>query len=268
MTVAAGTVLLGTVALEPNRWGLLDPSGAPTTRLSAWLDQVAAAGFDGIELWERHATTDPAEATAILAGPLPVTVWNTYASFDEVDPAGRERAAAWATRCGSRGVKFNVGADPAQLDRYAERLASWVALLPEGTAALCECHAGISVAEAPEVAAALFAAAAPADRVQAIVHTHETVEHLTARFEAYGERITHVHVNHLDPATGRAPRLADRVAELTTTVAHLRSLGFRGSWTIEFVHGTLTDRDRPADLLAQATDDLQVLRTIIGEAVA
>jgi sugar phosphate isomerase/epimerase len=268
MAIPAGTVLLGTVALEPNRWGTVEPSGAPTTIVSRWLDGIAAAGFDGIELWERHATSDPVEATAILAGPLPVTLWNTYASFDEVDPTERERVAGWVRRCRSRGVKFNVGPDPAQLDLYAERLASWVALLPEDAVALCECHAGISVAERPEVAAALFAAAGPADRVQAIVHSHESAEHLAARFDAYGERITHVHVNHLDPATGRAPRLAERAAELAATAAHLRSLGFRGSWTVEFVHGTLTDRDRPAELLAQAAEDLKVLREILGGAGA
>jgi sugar phosphate isomerase/epimerase len=268
MPVAAGTVLLGTVALEPNRWATVDPSGAPIARVSTLLDQIAHAGFDGLELWERHATTDPAEAAALLAGPVPVTVWNSYASFDDPDPAERDQVAAWVERSGSSAVKFNVGADMAQLDRYAERLASWVALLPAGAVALCECHAGISVAEAPEVAAALFAAAGPPDRVQAIVHTHETADHLTARFDAYGERITHVHVNHLDPGTGRAPRLADRAAQLTATVAHLRSLGFRGSWTLEFVHGTLTDGDRPALLLAQAAQDLRVLREILDESAA
>lgn len=268
MTIAAGTVLLATVALEPNRWATLDPSGTPTTILSTWLDRIAEAGFDGMELWERHATSDPLEAAAILAGPVPVTVWNSYVSFDEPHPAARERVAAWVDRAGSRAVKFNVGNDPAQLDRYAERLSSWVALLPESAVALCECHAGISVAERPEVAAALFAAAGPADRVQAIVHSHESAEHLAARFDAYGERISHVHVNHLDPATGRAPRLADRAAELTATAIHLRSLGFRGSWTIEFVHGTLTDLDRPDHLLDQAGRDLRVLREILGEVLA
>ena len=266
MPLTADTVLLGTVALEPNRWATVDPSGAPTTRVSTWLHEIAAAGFDGLELWERHATTDADEAAAILAGPLPVGVWNSYVSFDDPDPTERERVAAWVERSGSSAVKFNVGADVAQLDRYAERVASWVALLPPSAVALCECHAGISVAEVPQVAAALFEAAGPPDRVQAIVHTHETPEHLAARFDAYGERITHVHVNHLDPATGRAPRLADRATQLTATVAHLRALGFRGSWTLEFVHGTLTEHDQPALLLAQAEQDLHVLREIIGGA--
>jgi sugar phosphate isomerase/epimerase len=268
MTIAADTVLLGTVALEPNRWATVDPSGAPVARVSTLLDQIADAGFDGIELWERHATTDPGEAEAIRTGPLPTTIWNSYVSFDDPDPADRVQVADRVRRFGSDAVKFNVGADVALLDRYAERLASWVALLPADAVALCECHAGISVAEVPEVAAALFEAAGSPDRVQAIVHTHEGAEHLTARFEAYGERITHVHVNHLDPATGGAPRLASRAEALTATVAHLRSLGFRGSWTIEFVHGTLTDRDQPAHLLAQAAEDLRVLRDILDETTA
>ena len=73
MALAPGTVLLGTVALEPNRWRTVDPSGSPVTRLSSWLDQVAAAGFDGLELWERHATTDPTEATATTTGTTTTT---------------------------------------------------------------------------------------------------------------------------------------------------------------------------------------------------
>ena len=44
----------------------------------------------------------------------------------------------------------------------------------------------------------------------------------------------------------------------------LRSLGFRGSWTIEFVHGLLTERDHPAALLEQAADDLAVLRSVLA----
>jgi sugar phosphate isomerase/epimerase len=96
---------------------------------------------------------------------------------------------------------------------------------------------------------------------QAIVHSHEPPDRVRARFDAYGDRITHVHVNHLD--AGAAPRLAD-VDVLADRVATLRALGFRGSWTIELVHGLLTDRDRPEVLVAQAAEDLGVLRAVLG----
>lgn len=240
------TVLLGTVALEPNRW-----RRGEAIDLAPFLDDIAAAGFDGIELWERHLSD------AVLAHPLPVTIFNTYASFDDADPARRRAVASAAEAAGAIGVKFNVGNDPSAVDAYAERVESW---LPPGITPLCECHAGISVAEDPALAAKLFAAAGPS--VGAIVHTHESEAHLRTRFAAYGERIRHAHVNFLDE--GRAPRLADRRDDLAATVALLRSLGFDGSWTIEFVEGTSTERDVPALLLAQAIEDLGVLREVLG----
>ena len=111
--------------------------------------------------------------------------------------------------------------------------------------------------------AAIFAAAGPADRLQAIVHTHEAPDLVRARFDAYGERITHVHVNFLDERA-HAPALRDARARLEASVALLRSLGFAGTWTLEFVHGTLTDADRPEALLAQAATDLTVLHEVLA----
>ena len=84
------TILLGTVAIEPARWAdaRADPAdGAPLPALitlSSWLDPIAAAGFDGIELWERHLTAaEPAEATRILDHPLSIDVFNSYVSLDD-----------------------------------------------------------------------------------------------------------------------------------------------------------------------------------------
>src|SRR3954453_866342 len=79
------TVLLGTVALEPNRWGQVDRARRATIDLAEWLPGIAAAGFDGVELWE-----DPL-GDAVLASAVPVAVFNTYVSFD--DESGDARAA-------------------------------------------------------------------------------------------------------------------------------------------------------------------------------
>jgi sugar phosphate isomerase/epimerase len=269
--ITPGEVLLGTVALEPNRWATIDPSGAASTRLATVLDTVAAAGFDGLEVWERHLldATEP-DVDAIIDGPLPVSVFNTYVSFDGDDPdaaAARSLAAAWVRRSGAAAVKFNVGNDPSPdaPAAYARRLAAWIDELPSHVVALCECHAGISIAEDPQVAAAIFDAAAPPDRLQAIVHTHESAELVQARFDAYGNRITHVHVNHLDPATLQVPHLGERRRELSSAIGLLERLGFNGSFTLEFVHGVLTADDHLAHLLAEALDDLTVLRAVLAE---
>lgn len=265
MTIAPGTVLLGTVALEPNRWGTVDPSGAPRTVLAEWVDAIAAAGFDGLELWERHLLVDPGASAALLDGPLPLTVFNSYITFDDDDPTARVAAAVRVGACRSEAVKFNVGSDPGQLDRYAERTRAWLDLLPLSTTLLCECHAGTAAADDPVAAAEFLDAVAGPDRVQAIVHTHEDADGLRARFDAYGERITHVHVNYLDLATLSAPPLVDQRADLSAKAALLDGLGFTGSWTIEFVHGLLTDHDEPGALLGQATADLAILRSVLGD---
>lgn len=256
-------MLLGTVALEPNRWGGIDRSRCPTVAVSRLLPEILGAGFDGIEVWEGHLTeADPAEVDAVVDGPLPVSVFNSYVGFDDAEPGARDDVARWVRRVGSTAVKFNVGNDPGSVGAYGERVGTWLAAMPDHVRLLCECHEGISVAEDPAVAAAILAAAGPPDRVQAVVHTHEEPDHLRARFDAYGERITHVHVNFLSRAG--APRLTDERDRLAERVELLRSLGFAGTWTIEFVHGVLTDRDEPGALVAQAGDDLAVLRDVLA----
>lgn len=256
-------MLLGTVALEPNRWGGLDRSRCPTVAVSRWLRDIADAGFDGIEVWEGHVSgAAAAEVDAVVGGPLPVSVFNSYVGFDDDEPGARDDVARWVRRAGSTAVKFNVGDDPGSVGAYGERVGAWLATMPADVRLLCECHEGVSVAEDPAVAATILAAAGPPDRVQAVVHTHEEPDHLKARFDAYGDRIGHVHVNFLSRAG--APRLVDERDRLAARVELLRALGYTGTWTIEFVHGVLTDRDEPGALVVQAADDLAVLRDVLA----
>ncbi|MET0903656.1 MAG: hypothetical protein ABWZ52_10490, partial [Acidimicrobiales bacterium] len=229
--MATDVVLLGTVALDPNRWGTVTGRREATILLSPWLEVIDRAGFDGLEVWEPHLSdAGPAERAALLSGPLPTTIVNGYAAFD--DTAHLAVIADLVRASGAVGVKANTGGDPALLDREAAAAAAWLGALPDDVRLLLECHEGTAVADDHDAAARFLAAAGPAHRVQAIVHTHEVADRVRARFDAYGDRITHVHVNHLD--AGGAPALAD-VADLADRIARLRSLGFAGSWTIEFV---------------------------------
>lgn len=263
----APVILLGTVAIEPNRWGTVHADRMPMTSLVPWLDSLADAGFDGLEVWEQHLTMEaPASADAIIDGPLPVRIFNSYASLDVDSPVERSFVADWVHRSGAKGVKFNVGNDPESEGLYAERIADWLDLLPASATLICECHEGISIAEDPVVANRIFDAAGPTDRLQALVHTHESAENLRARFDAYGDRISHVHVNYLDIANRRVPTLADQRSDLEAKVALLRGLGFSGTWTIEFVQGVLSADDTPAHLVPQAVADLAVLRDVLGSA--
>lgn len=250
-------VLLGTVLLEPNRWGQIDPQRRSTIDVVEYLDRITEAGFDGIEIWEDHFIDTDESARSMLCPH--VGIYNSYTSLDEPEQNGRDGVAALVGQTAATGIKFNVGNDPlAELD-YAERIASWLDRLDEHQRLLCECHAGISLAEDPATAARIFAAAGPASRLQAIAHTHDEPELLREKFEAYGERITHVHVNYLP----EPPTLRDNIERIESTVTLLTSLGFTGSYTIEFTHGVLDPSATPAALLNNAIDDLVVLREIL-----
>ena len=72
-----------------------------------------------------------------------------------------------------------------------------------------------------------------------------------------------MHVNYLDMSTMAVPPLQERSEDLAAKVELLRSFGFDGSWTLEFVDGVLTDRDEPDALVAQAAVDLDVLRAVL-----
>ncbi len=259
-------ILLGTVAIEPNRWGTITADRAPVVRVADWIAAIDGAGFDGLEIWDGHVTAAPDGDVDRLRSVLPLALFNSYADFGPGDDAARSREAAaeWTARCGSRAVKFNVGNDPADEQGYVERLASWIGELPGDTAAMCECHQGISIAEDPLVAARMFDQVGPADRLQALVHTHDAPDLVRAKFDAYGDRITHVHVNFLDFTVMTHPRLGDVVERLGEFHRLVTDLGFRGSWTLEFVAGLLTEDDTPAVLVEQATADLTVLREVLA----
>ncbi len=262
--VEAGSVLLGTVAIEPNRWSTVDASGAPVTDLVEHSAAIASAGFDGLELWERHLPDDPDQAAALIRALPPVRILNSYVSFDVSDDAALEAVANRVRRCGATAVKFNVGADPTSEPDYVRRVTALVDLLADDVTLLCECHEHTSIAEDRAVAARVLGRIGPPERVGAVVHTHESVEHLRRRFDAYGDRIVAVHVNYLDMTTMSVPPLSQRVDDLGIKVELLRSFGFDGSWTLEFVDGILTERDRPDALIGQASVDLALLRAAVS----
>ncbi|MFM8304112.1 MAG: sugar phosphate isomerase/epimerase family protein [Actinomycetota bacterium] len=259
MASSSPPILLGTVAIEPNRWGMVRDGGAPVTVVSDWLPAIASAGFDGIELWERHATfVDAAEVQRLADDPVPVVVFNGYALWDDPDPAARDETAEWVRRFGATGVKFNVGNDPASRDAYVERLARFDSRIDAGVRLLCECHAG-TLAEDPAVAAAMFDAVAGVDRLQAIVHLTRLPDDATRAFMGgLGDRVGHVHVQL--PDDGPDTDTEALAADLRSGVDLLRSFGFDGSWTIEFAHGRMTDRDEPGYVLEWAARDLLALR--------
>jgi hypothetical protein len=257
----AGRVFLGTVAIEPNRWGMAKPGGFPVTVVSDWIAAIAAAGFDGLELWERHATfVEEPEVERIASGPLPVEVFNGYALWDEPDPSSRDETAVWIDRLGARAVKFNVGNDPASRGAYVERLRAFEAKVAGPVRLLCECHPG-TLAEDPKEGSAMFDEVAPADRLQAVVHVGRTPDGVAPMTEAMADRVGHVHVQL--PEAGPDVEEEALAADLRVSVELLRSFGFDGSWTIEFSYGRMTEDDEAGYILRWATRDLRALRAAL-----
>ncbi len=262
MALPRNAIFLGTVAIEPNRWGMVDAERRSTIDLAEHLDQIADAGFDGIEVWEDHLVEATDERRdGIINHRLDVAIYNTYVSFDDRDSTHREAVAANIVASGAKAVKYNVGNEPDDEAAYVERVESWLDALPETVAVICECHDGISIAEEPATAARIFDRIGRPDRVEALVHTHDDSDTIRAKFDAYGERITHVHVNEL-PA--QQPPLADRRAELEATLGLLSELGFEGTFTLEFTDGVFDTDANPAVLVENAAADLAVLRSMVA----
>jgi len=254
---SAAELYLGTVLFEPNRW---TPAKEPTVRVSRYLDRARAAGFDGLELWENHAALAPADELALLrAADPPVVVFNTYCTFDDASAARAERAAALVRSLGARAVKWNFGRDPARAAEEVRGVRRFAAMLPPGVRLLCECHPG-TFAERPADAARLLDDVGPPAQFQAIVHSARDRATHAAWLDALGPRVTHSHV-----VLYRQPRCpADAEPDALDGLRDLTSLGFAGTYTLEFTRGVNTPADRPEQMLASAVHDARLVREVIG----
>lgn len=254
-------ILLGTVLLEANRWSA---DKQPSFSVSAWAPAIRAAGFSGLELWAPHATlADSDERAALQRMPLPVTVFNSYCTFDDNGAAARAEAIAMVQRFGATGVKFNLGSDPAQVERYAANLEAWIAALPDNCRPLCECHPG-TVLEDPAQA---FTILQPfLDRVGIIVHAFAAGDDsvLQTWITRFGSAIAHVHVARRHSAPTGFVTLRQDATTTARRIGMLRDAAFDGSWTVEFTAGVARPPEDRDQLLAAATDDLQVLREALS----
>lgn len=258
MTDSHDRIYIGTILLEINRH-----RGAkmPTFRVSEWLDRFAAAGFDGVELWENHAALAPEEELADLASsPVPIAIYNGYATFwdGSAGPAASTRLSA---RVGARAIKFNFTRDASHSEEDIRGVADWRAALPAGTAALCECHPG-TIAETPGQAAAIFGRLGR-DRYEAIVHPLTRPEGLREWFRALGPMITHAHLQARGD-DGQPVRLDRDPRLLRDTIRLLREEGFCGSYTLEFTEGMNRPGENIADLWQNALRDLAFLREALA----
>lgn len=188
-------IYFSTILLEPNRWKRDLPK---IVAVSEWLDQIATAGFDGIELFEPHfvlASTE--ERVRILDHPIPKPAYNGYFTLDPTGAIGRSQALSAIAETGARAFKFNFGKSPETWDAESEVLAGLLDGLPPQVQAWCECHPGTS-AENPSAAANLLSRFDW--RVKVILHPFwSTDEDFRQWLHLLGDRIVHAHVQTRRP---------------------------------------------------------------------
>lgn len=255
-----GEIYIGTILLEPNRW---KRRKSPSYAVSEWFERFEESGFDGIELWEYHATLcSPEELAKLERSPLPISIFNSYAAFDDAGAPAREESLRAVERFQARGVKFNLGGRWEERETYLRHLKAWARELPKGVRILCECHPG-TIMEEPQRAYDLFARLETAEMeglaFEAIVHPFYSEEGLLKQFfRLFGSRITHAHVQMREG--GRFVCLDENPAFVKERLQFLQDEGFRGSFTLEFTAGTNTPDENRDALWAAAQRDLAFLR--------
>ena len=250
---------MGTISLEMNRQAR---AKGPTYCVSEWAGRFAQAGFDGMELWEYHATRcAPEELAALEAARPPVTVFNSYAELDDSGREGRAVATALAQRLGAQGIKFNVGKDPAERDVYLASLRDWREQLPEDILLLCECHPGTIIEEVGE--ARRFFDDLGVAGWEIIVHPFNRLESLRPWFDAFGPAVTlaHLQMRWEDRTIIRFDRRPERVRE---AVRIMRQAGFSGACTFEFTEGANALGENIEELWRNTLLDLAYLKEVMA----
>lgn len=220
------------------------------------------AGFDGIELWEYHASkTSEAEQQRLKDSPLPIRIFNSYATLDTPLNAQQLSAARWAQQLAAKQIKFNIGNDPHKFDTYVENVAQWAKHLPSTVQLLCECHPGTLV-ETPVEAGRAFTRWSQVG-VEAIIHPFNLQpDQLVQWFQHIGPHITHAHVQ--THRKGRMQSLAYDMKLVKENVNIMQHEGFRGSFSIEFTIGVGQREEQIHTLFQNAVDDLVLLRELLA----
>ena len=257
MSNLKGQILIGSILLDLNRWG--DPK-TPTYEVSDWTDRFRKAGFDGMELWEYHATLcSDAELEKLLSSNFPATIYNTYCDFDDNAADARQNAAEMIGLFGSTGVKFNVGKDPALRETYLNNLRAWREQVPQTCTLLCECHPG-TIVEHPDDAKAFFNDLG-IEGWEIIVHCFiPEMDILKRWFDLFGPKVTHAHTQLRDENTN-VQLLHDHPERAQTALDLMAEYKFTGSITVEFSKGTREPGENMDDLWTAAKADLSFLRS-------
>ena len=251
-------ILMGTIALEVNRWG----SRMPSYLVSEWIPKFRADGFDGIELWENHVLLSEGEAEKIKASGFPVGVYNTYAGFSDSDEdkAARAKAAEMINFFGAGAVKYNVGNDYDLLEVYKENVLRFAESLHKDCTLMCECHDG-TVFEDNLLFREVFNELCP-EKFAIVMHPFVHPMELELNFDNLCPRIAHIHSQlSKDGKRVRLDRWPERV---DACFKIMKKFGFAGGFTVEFTELTAEPGENIDDLYANAVLDYKYIKEAFG----
>ena len=253
------SLLLNTVALDPNRWMA---AKQPFYDLEALLEPVAAAGFRQLEVWQYHLSTlsdAGVEALVERAQALGVTfpIVGLYPSMDlEGEALEREWSAVEtlvrrAERLGAGAVKMfagRLGTADADSDTF-ERSVAFARRLE---ALSSECGLTLIAETHPDTLCdSVDATLRVLDRVDELSLCYQpfdfgSTEQTVNDFHALAPHAVHV---HLQGRRGDAMSLLeDADVDYREVFDALAERGFEGALSIEFVEGCVVERPEAFDL--------------------
>lgn len=278
--------ILGTIALEPNRW---TGKRNPRYSLLELLPLVKEAGFDKLEVWQWHASgryvRDMREVRA-KADELGVTFpyIGVYPSFILEGPEGREEERVQADVLdkaeilGAPALKIMLGAGlkgsaatADQVARTAERFGNWFrAAKARGISMAAELH-GNTLFDPVECGVAFMKQYPELDfSICYQPYDFADTDKAVALADQFAGRISHIHLQAPQPKErgGQYDLLEEARLDYRKLIPHILRRNPKATMTLEFVKDCIQN-DRPFDIqpvLANARLDGLFVERVLKEA--
>ena len=276
--------ILGTIALEPNRWSRFKD---PKMDLLDLLPLIKDAGFDKVEVWQWHATTRSLNAVrAIKEKGDEVGITFPYIGvypafvFDGADGREQERVQAdvldKAEILGTQALKVMLGtflkggdATPEQVRLTAERFGAWYRTAKARGIGMCvELHGG-TMFDPVECGIAFMEQHPELDfTICYQPYDFQDTEKALALADRFAGRITHIHLQA--PQTpergGMYELLEEGTLDYTRLLPHILRANPGATMTLEFIKDCI-QHDRPFDvapILANARKDGEFVERVLA----
>lgn len=254
MAISGSAVYLSSILLEKNRFN----GKGPSFLVSEWIEDIAEAGFAGLEIWMNHLSLasrsewDLIKARAAETD-LPIPLISAGLPSDASDKSRRylDSVIEACEYFRPDGLKFSLG-DPSRPDAL-EHVKSWARDLPRDIALIYD--GGESVI-GPEAMAGLKKTLG--GRFHAVLRPFLAgTKEAGAIMDATGDFIANFGVQARKG--GARILLSENADAHLEVIAAMRSRGFKGAWTLEFTKGAGLPGENIEQLFDNAEKDLNFL---------